>query len=218
MDWFNSLLTTVTTAVAQNSFGALAALFLVAMLTEVGMPFPFVIDGALLVASYENGLISFHVLFVIAALTLGRIVGATAIYWLSRYAGEKFIGWMARRFPKLKLPEKMAWLNAKLHRHAPLAVAAARLTPGLLTPSTVAAGCSGVTYYQLVLGIIMASVVADGALVIAGVVTRYGLTFLGFTPSAWEVLLALAAVIFLIWFGRWLWTRYRTRKKIAQKK
>jgi membrane protein DedA with SNARE-associated domain len=218
MDWFNSLLTTITTAVAQNSFAALATLFLVAMLTEIGMPFPFIIDGALLVASYENGLLSFHVLFVIVALTLGRLVGATAIYWLSRFAGDKFIGWLARRFPKLKLLEKMAWLNARLHRHAMWAVAVARLTPGLLTPSTVAAGCSGVKYYRLVLGIILASIIADGALVIVGVITKYGLTFLGFTPSTWEVLLALAAVIFLIWFFRWLWTRYRARKKLAQKK
>lgn len=213
MNWFDSLLTTATNAVAQNSFAALVALFLVSMLTEVGMPFPFVIDGALLIASYENGLLSFHVLFIITALTLGRILGATAIYWLSRFVGDKFISWLARRFPKLKLLEKMAWLNAKLRKRAVWAVAIARLTPGLLTPSTVAAGCSGIRYYQLVLGIILASLIADGALVIVGVITKYGLTILGFTPSTWQVLLALAGVIFLIWLARWLWSKRKARTK-----
>jgi len=218
MEWFNSLLTTATNAVAQNSFGALVALFLVAMLTEIGMPFPFIIDGALLIASYENGLFSFHVLFIISALTLGREVGATVIFWLSRFVGDKFINWLAKRFPKLKLKEKMAWLNTKLRKRAPLAVAVARLTPGLLTPSSVAAGCSGIRYYQLVLGIILASVIADGALVIIGVITKYGFKILGFTPATWEVVVALAFVIFLVWFIRWLWSKHRAHKKSALKK
>jgi membrane protein DedA with SNARE-associated domain len=181
------------------------------------MPFPFVIDGALLVSSYENGLFSFHVLFIVLSLTLGRLVGATAIFWLSRLAGGRFIPWVAKRLPKLKLMDKMAWLNAKLQKRAPWAVAVARLTPGLLTPSSVAAGCSGLKYYQFVLGIILASVIADGALVIVGVITKYGLTFLGFTPSTWEVLLAIATVIFLVWLARWLWKRRAKGKKELNK-
>jgi membrane protein DedA with SNARE-associated domain len=108
----------------------------------------------------------------------------------------------------------MTWLNTKLRKRAPLAVAIARLTPGLLTPSSVAAGCSGIRYYQLVIGIILASVIADGALVIVGVITKYSLNILGFTPSTWEVLLALAGIIFLVWFGRWLWSRRRRRSKL----
>jgi len=177
------------------------------------MPFPFVIDGALLIASYENGLFSFHVLFIMTALTLGRIAGATAIFWLSRFVGDKFIRWLARRLPKLKLIEKMAWLNTKLRKRAVWAVAVARLTPGLLTPSTVAAGCSGIKYYQLVLGIVLASVIADGALVIVGVITKYSLNIMGFTPSTWEVLLAIGAVIALVWLARWLWTKYHPKSK-----
>ena len=217
MEWFNSLLAIATSAVSQNSFGALVALFLVAALTEVGVPFPFIIDGALFIASYESGLFSFQVLLVILALVLGREVGATVIFWLSRFVGDAFINWLGKRFPKLKLNERMAWLNTKLSRRAPLAVAIARLTPGLLTVSSVAAGYSGMKYYQLVLGIVLASVVADGVLVIIGVISKYGLSILGFTPSSWEVVGALAVVILLVWFVRWLWLRRRAHKNSSLK-
>jgi membrane protein DedA with SNARE-associated domain len=211
MDWFNSLLAMAANAVAQNTFQALVVLFLVAALTEVGVPFPFIIDGALFITSFESGFFSFHVLLVIAALTLGREVGAAIIFWLSRFVGDAFIKWLGKRFPKLKLSQKMAWLNNKLRKRAPLAVAIARLTPGLLTASSIAAGYCGIRYYQFVLGIILASVVADGALVIIGFATKYGLSVFGFTPSTWEVVLVLAAVIFLVWFVRWLWLRRRSQ-------
>ncbi len=112
MEWFNSLLAIATNAVAQNSFGALVALFLVAALTEVGVPFPFIIDGALFITSYESGLFSFQVLLVILALVLGREVGATVIFWLSRFVGDAFINWLGKRFPKLKLSERMVWLHS----------------------------------------------------------------------------------------------------------
>jgi membrane protein DedA with SNARE-associated domain len=211
MDWFNSLMAVATEAVAQNTFQALVVLFLVAALTEVGVPFPFIIDGALFITSFESGLLSFHVLVVIAALTLGREVGAAIIFWLSRFVGDAFVKWVGRRFPKLKLSEKMVWLNNKLSKRAPLAVAIARLTPGLLTASSVAAGYCGMRYYQFVLGIIIASAVADGALVIIGFATKYGLSLFGFTPSTWQVVVVLAAVILLVWFVRWLWTRRRAQ-------
>jgi membrane protein DedA with SNARE-associated domain len=212
MEWFNSLLAIATNAVAQNSLEALAALFLVAALMEVGMPFPFVIDGVLIFTSYQSGLFSFQVLFVILALVLGREVGAAVIFWLSRFVGDAFIKWLGKRFPKLKLRERMVWLNTRLSRRVPLAVAIARLTPGLLTVSSVAAGYCGVRYYQFVLGIILASAVTDGALVIIGFATKYGLSIFGFTPSTWEVVGAMAAVILLVWLVRWLWVRRRVHK------
>jgi membrane protein DedA with SNARE-associated domain len=217
IDWFNSLLAIATDAVAQNSLEAMSALFLVSALTEVGLPFPFVIDGALFITSYENGLFSFRVLFVILALVLGRVAGASVIFWLSRLVGESFINWLGKRLPKLKLSERMVWLNTKLRKRAPLAVAIARLTPGLLLPASIAAGYCGMRYYQFIVGILLASIIADGALVIIGFATKYGFNILGFTPATWMVVVVLAFVILLIWFGRWLWLRLRAHKKSSLK-
>jgi membrane protein DedA with SNARE-associated domain len=217
IDWFNSLMATAVNAVTQNSFEAMAALFLVATLTEVGVPFPFVIDGALFITSFEGGLFSFQVLFVMLALVLGREVGAAIIFWLSRFVGDTFIKWLARHFPKLKIQEKMVRLHIRLKRQAPLAVAIGRLTPGLLTASSVAAGYCGMKYYQFVMGIILASAIADGALVIIGFATRHGLNILGFTPSTWEVVGVLVGVIFLVSLIRWLWSRRHPQKIISFK-
>jgi membrane protein DedA with SNARE-associated domain len=217
MEWFNSLMALASGAVSQHSFAAMIALFLVAALTEIGVPFPFIIDGALFITSFESGLFSFQVLFVIIALTLGRLVGGAVIFWLSRWVGDAFIKWLSRRLPKLKIQEKMIWLNTKLKRRAPMAVAVARLTPGLLSASSVASGYCGMRYYEFVLGILLSSAIADGALVIIGFATKYGLNILGFTPSSWQVVVALVIVIFLIWFIRWLWLRRRAHKIISPK-
>jgi membrane protein DedA with SNARE-associated domain len=218
IDWFNSLLAAAANAVAQGSFGALVTLLLVAALTEIGVPFPLIIDGALVLTSYERGLFSLQVLFVISALILGREAGAAVLFWLSRFAGDAFVNRLAKRLPKLKLKERMVWLFTGLRRHAPLSVAIARLTPGLLFPSSVAAGYSGMHYYEFALGIILASMVADGALVIMGVLTKYGFRILGFTPSAWEVGAVLFLVILLVWFVPWAFLRVRNRKKNEETK
>ena len=212
IEWFNSLLAIATSAVAQHTFEALVVLFLVATLTEVGVPFPFIIDGALFITSFKSGPFSLQVLYVILALLLGREVGAAIIFWLSRFVGDAFIKWLAKRLPKLKIPQKMAWLNTKLSRRAPIAVAITRLTPGLLTPSSIAAGCSGMRYDQFFLGIVLASAIADGALVIIGAAAKYGFSILGFTPATWEVVVALAFAILFVWFVRWLWLRRRAHK------
>ncbi len=55
MAWFNELVAIAMDAVSQSSPGAVVALFFVAALTEVGVPFPFVIDGVLFVTSYQKG-------------------------------------------------------------------------------------------------------------------------------------------------------------------
>lgn len=217
IEWFNSMLEIAATAITQHNFEAMIALFLVAALTEIGVPFPFIIDGALFITSFDYGLISLRVLFVIIALTLGRIAGGTVIFWLSRFVGDAFVNWLGKRLPKLKIVERIAWLNARLRRRAIMAVAILRLTPGLLTPSSVAARYCGMRYYQFVLGIILASVIADGALVIVGFAAKYGLNFFGFTPSPVETVLALVVLLISVWFVHWLWERNRARKNAIMK-
>ena len=210
MAWFNELVAIAMDAVSQSSLGAVVALFFVAALTEVGVPFPFVIDGVLFVTSYQNGLVSDQLLRVILALVLGREVGAAIIYLLSRFLGNAFINWLGKRFPKLC--DRMIWLNTWLGSRAPLAVAIARLTPGLLTPSSVAAGCIGIRYYYFALGVILASIIADGALIVFGFVTMHGLRFLGLAPSAWQVVGVLVAAVVLILVVRWFWWRRHPTK------
>jgi membrane protein DedA with SNARE-associated domain len=209
MEWFKDLINLGTQAVSESSWAGLLAMFLVAALTEIGLPFPFVIDGVLFLTSYQNGLISFPVLWIILALTIGREVGAAIIYWLSRMVGAAFTNWLARRFPKWH--ERLNWLCSRFQRRAVLAVAIARLTPGLLTPSTVAAGCARAKYISLVFGIILASLVADGILVIIGFATKHGLKVAGVQPAPWQGLIAFFAVFAAVFLARRYWPRRRAK-------
>ncbi len=205
ISWFTDIVSLAMNTVYQGDARALVALFFVSALTEVGMPFPFVIDGVLVVTSYETGLWSLPVARIVIALLLGRQFGSAVIYWLSRLLGNRFINWLGKRFPKLLT--KMAWLNTRLSRRAPLAVAIVRLTPGLLTSSSVAAGCIRMRYYHLVLGIVLASAIADGALITFGFASGYGLQYLGFTPDAWMLVAALGVAILIVWLIRYLLKR-----------
>jgi len=72
IEWFNNLLTLVMNIVNQGDLRALAVLFFVSALTEVGMPFPFVIDAVLVATSVQNGLWSLPVAKIVIALLLGR--------------------------------------------------------------------------------------------------------------------------------------------------
>lgn len=208
MSWFNDLVAIAMEAVNQSSPGALAALLLVAALTEVGVPFPFVIDGVLFITSYQSGLWSIQVLYVIVALLVGRELGAAVIFWLSRFLGNVFINWMEKHFPALH--GKLMGLCGRLGKRAVPAVAIARLTPGLLTPSSVAAGAIYMRYGYFMLGIVLASLIADGALIAFGFAARHGLEYLGFTPSGWEVVGVLLVLVLLALGVRYLWRR-RTR-------
>ncbi len=209
MEWFRDLVNIGTQAVSQSSLSGLLAMFLVATLTEIGVPFPFVIDGVLFLTSYQNGLISHEVLWIILALTLGRIAGASAIFFLSRRLGGVFSRWLERR--SAKWHERFLALCARFKRGAVMAVAIARLTPGLLTPSTVAAGCAKVSWVRLIAGIVIASIVADGVLVLFGFATRRGLKVAGVEPSPWQGLLAFILIFIAIFLVRRYWPRKRAQ-------
>jgi membrane protein DedA with SNARE-associated domain len=209
MGWIRDLLNLATQAAGSSSPAGLLTMFLIAALTEIGMPFPLVIDGVLFLTGYQSGLVSTQVLWIILALILGREVGATVIYILSRIMRDAFSNWLARRFPKWN--DRLIWLSNKLSRRAVLAVAVARLTPGLLTPSTVAAGCVRVRYYQLVLGIIAASIVSDGALVIIGFAAKHGMKIAGIEPAPWQGIIAFVVIFAGIFLARRYWPRKRVK-------
>lgn len=200
------LVKNATEAITQGNPAALLALFFISALTEIGIPFPFILDGVLIFTGYRNGLLSSEVGLIMLSLLAGREVGASVIYWLTRTIGKVFIKWISQRYPFLQ--KRMDWLTAKLSHHAPTAVAVARLTPGLLTPSTVAAGVICLRYLYLILGIAISSVIADSVLLILGFTTGKSLEQLGIKPSIWMIVIGLVILIGLIWFI----TRYIFRR------
>jgi membrane protein DedA with SNARE-associated domain len=194
---FAELLTTAMNSIAEGHLVALAILLLVTALMEVGVPFPFVLDTALLFVGFQTGLLSFQVLLLIITLFLGRLIGSSAIFWLSRLLGGVFINWLEKRSSSLS--GKITTLANKLNRRASVAIAIARFTPGLLTASSVGAGCIRVKYWYFVLGIGLSSLVSDGIVLMLGFLTQHGLKLLGVTPSVWQLVIGMTLLISLGW-------------------
>ncbi len=209
MEWFTELVARATQALREASFGALAALFIVSGLTEVGVPFPFLLDSVLFYAGYEFGMLSPRVGLILAALLLGREMGGGAIYWLSYFLGEQAIVRLEKRFPSLR--GKLQRVVARLGHNAPVAVAIARLTPGLLSAASVSSGACGVRYRHFALGIVLASAVADGALLASGIVTNQSLRYLGFKPPTWLLIVIFAVVACLVWAIPRIWVSRRNK-------
>lgn len=197
LGFLTELAKNATQAITHGNPTALMALFFISTLTEIGVPFPFILDTILIFTGYQSGLLSLETILIMLSLMAGRAVGASAIYWLTRWIGRAFIKWVSKRFPFLQ--KRMEWLTNKLSRRAPIAVAIARLTPGLLTPSTVAAGVIRVRYWHLILGIAISSVVADGVLLIIGFVTGRSLDELGVKPAIWMFIVGLVILFGIIW-------------------
>ena len=208
--WLTEVFSALLTTIYEGDFRALVALFLVSSLTEVGMPFPFVIDGILVVTSFEQGLLSLPVARVMAALLAGRLVGSGVIYVAGIMMGNAFVSLAGRRFPRL-----LRGFNRvvdRIHRGSAVAVCIARLTPGVLTASSVASGLVRVQYHKFAFGVFLSSLVADGVLVFLGFASRHGLELFGVKPSAWMAMAALAVVFGVIW----LWWRWRRRSRERQ--
>ncbi len=106
--------------------------------------------------------------------------------------------WCDRRFPFVTC--NLDLLKTKLGTGTPLAIAIARLTPGLLLPATVASGAMAVGYVHFVLGILISSLIADLILIASGVAMGLGVKFLGIEPSPWVFVVGLVIVIALVWF------------------
>jgi membrane protein DedA with SNARE-associated domain len=209
LEFFNELARNTLNALSEGTWGALLGLFFVSGLTEVGIPFPFIVDSILIITGIQKDILSMKVGMIMLSLLAGRLVGASIIYWLTRLVGKVFINWVGRRFPFLQ--RRLDWLTAKLSRRAPIAVAIARLTPGLLTPSTVAAGVIRLRYSYLLLGIAISSVIADISLLLLGFTTGKGLEQFGLKQNVWLIIIIVIVIIGIGWLVGWRLSRKTPR-------
>jgi len=212
-------------AVDGGSSVAILALYIVATLEEVGIPFPFVMDTVLYYHGFSIERLWWQVVVLVLALLFGRLLGASVVYWISRIGLSRLFRWLASRHQRMweqllrfkegvnrKVPiavaagrlsaEATAAIGfARFVSGGPVAVAFARLTPGLLTATSVASGMLSVRYTSFVLGITAASLFADLAVITLGVVMGYGYRFLGLTfPPLYAIggMVAMGGLIVLV--------------------
>ena len=196
IEWINGALSTLAASINVNNPGGLAAIFFLAMSADIGIPFPFALDTIVFFTTYKMGAFSLPVLLVLLMLLGGSLLGTSIIYWVSRLLGTRFADWIGRRSKFLQ--RNLERFQNRLGRWTIPVIVAARLTPGLMQVSSVAAGTVRIRYYQVVLAIIFSFIVYDGTLIILGTIARLGLKDVGPQYAAWIVIgfVAIMAAIF----------------------
>jgi membrane protein DedA with SNARE-associated domain len=198
IEWINGALSTLAASINVNNPGELAAIFFITVSCDIGIPFPFVLDTILFFTTYKIGALSLPVLLIISMIWGGRLLGTGIIYWVSRLLGTRFVDWVGRRSKFLQ--RNFVQFQNRLDRWTIPVIVGARLTPGLMQVSSVAAGTMRVRYYKVVLAIVLSSIVYDGTLIILGTLARLGLKDVKPEYSAWIVIgfVAIMAAIFAV--------------------
>jgi len=186
IDWINGALSTLAASINVNNPVGLAAIFLLTVSADIGIPFPFLLDTILFFTTYKMGAFSLPVLLIIMMLLGGSLLGTSIIYWVSRLLGTRFVDWVGKRSKFLR--RNLEQFQNRLGRWTIPVIVAARLTPGLMQVSSVAAGTVRIRYYQLVLAIVLSFIVYDGTLIILGSLARLGLKDVGPEYAAWIVI------------------------------
>ena len=196
IEWINGALSTLAASISVDNPGGLAAIFFLAVSADIGIPFPFALDTIVFFTTYKMGAFSLPVLLVLLMLLGGSLLGTSIIYWVSRLLGTRFADWIGRRSKFLQ--RNLERFQNRLGRWTIPVIVAARLTPGLMQVSSVAAGTVRIRYYQVVLAIIFSFIVYDGTLIILGTIARLGLKDVGPQYAAWIVIgfVAIMAAIF----------------------
>jgi membrane protein DedA with SNARE-associated domain len=197
IDWINGALPTLAASISIDNPGGLAAIFFIALSCDIGIPFPFVLDTIVFFTTYEVGALSWPVLLALVMLLGGSLLGTSILYWVSRLLGPRFVGWVGRRSKFLQ--RNLERFQNRLDKWKIPIIVAARLTPGLMQVSSVAAGTMRIRYYQMVLSILSSFIIYDGTLVALGTIARFGLGDVGPQYSAWIVIgfVAIMTLVFV---------------------
>jgi membrane protein DedA with SNARE-associated domain len=195
--WINGALATLAASINVDNPTGLAAIFFVALSCDIGVPFPFVLDTIVFFTTYEVGALSWPVLLVLVMLLGGSMIGTSILYWVSRRLGPRFVAWLGRRSKFLE--RSLERFQNRLGRWKIPVIVVARLTPGLMQVSSVAAGTTRLPYYQMVLAIVFSFIAYDGTLVALGTIARLGLKDVGPEYSAYIVFafVGILALVFI---------------------
>jgi membrane protein DedA with SNARE-associated domain len=186
IDWINAALATLAASISVDNLAGLAAIFFIAASCDIGIPFPFVLDTIVFFTVYQLGALSWPVLLVLVMLLGGSLLGTSILYWVSRLLGSRFVNWVGRRSKLLQ--RNLEQFQNRLGKWKIPVIVAARLTPGLMQVSSVAAGTTRIPYYQMVLSILFSFIVYDGTLIAMGTLARLGLGEVSPQYSAWIVI------------------------------
>jgi membrane protein DedA with SNARE-associated domain len=227
-EWIAQFTSHALHIVAMGNLQDLEAISLIAFLTEFGVPFPLVMDSVLFLIGYQIEDSWLKAIIVIFVLLIAREAGSTIVYQLFHSLGNPLVKWLARRFPsipqkwerltsRLRIKTTLALVISRLGAEVPLAasglgfrapvtIALTRLTPGLLSLTSIVSGTLKFRYIYFAAGIGISSLFSDCTVIIMGVITSYGLRQLSSTPPSWLLIIGIIInIIVVMTIQRFIW-------------
>ena len=172
----------------------LAIVFAIVVFADIGLGIPFLLEPVLFLIIFQAGPISIPVLLFVLMLTSGRQGGTAILYWSSRIIGTRVGLLITRFFPgfAMRFSKRLRQFEQRLGTRQTTVLIAARLTPGLLQVSTVAAGALCLKYLYVVTATFISGLIYDTVILLLGTAAHYGLK--GINPN-YSIYFALGAGI-----------------------
>lgn len=175
---------------------SLISVFFLLIFNEVGLPLPIVYETILLYAGFKlsRGQSGFLTTAVFGAF--GSMVGASLVFIFFYIFGDKIL---RSRFLRSHL-NKVQALKKELGKREILAVAFARLTPGLINLAGAASGVLHLNYFKFLTGVLFSNLVWAVVMMTAGFF--FGEASVYLSGKVATVLGVISLVVFLIIFKR----------------
>jgi membrane protein DedA with SNARE-associated domain len=179
----------------------LTMVFGLVVLADIGFIIPFVLEPVLFLITYQAGPFSVPVLLFVLMMALGRQGGTAILYWLSRFAWSRIERLIHRFSPRFanRFSQRVEQFQRRLGNRQAVALATARLTPGLVQVSSVASGIVRVQYFHVMAGAFIAGIIYDAIIVLLGALAHYGLKGLNPEYSVF-IVLGIAVIVGLFSF------------------
>ncbi len=186
IEYAAALLDGLVEAIDTFNLVGLLAIAGLALLADVGLPVPLVIEPSLFYVIYHKGPLSLAAILFVVMLAVGRQAGTATLYWISRLTGSRVGGWAGKRFPNFS--RRFARQVDRLQSHVCnqqecgrrllIIATSVRLTPGLLPFQSIVAGTLRWPYHIMVIATVISGLAYDIVLVFLGSMARLGLRVL----------------------------------------
>jgi membrane protein DedA with SNARE-associated domain len=197
---FFNFLYYLETAFNTTNPSGLIILVSLAIITDIGIPVPFVLDTILMFSAY-NAWISHDphwipVIMIVVMLFIGRQIGSGILFSVSRYFGDSFLNLIVKAFPFVE--KGLYYLKNRLNHWSTLVVITGRLTPGFLQVTSIASGAIHMRYRYFALGIAAASLIYDGILILLAFIAAHNPKATDVNFTIW-LLIAMVVIVSILW-------------------
>jgi len=202
--------------VTAGSLLGLAIIFLLAMLTEMGLPTYPLIEGLIVFAGFQivhgTGSTSSLAPFLIVA-PAGRLCGSTSTYWFSHSFGDRLVDKFGQRIRITR--ERLEKTRQKIAKFALPNLIMARLTPGLGVLASVTYGTTRIRFRYFFIGVLIQLLIWEGIYLALG---AFGGGLSKLLAPEFRPLFITSLVIAVVGIGTLAWYFFfrQTRKEQPQ--